>query len=176
MTIFKLVSETGWELFWIALWGIFGGTDSGPVYSETSYLPIREAVNSKINPIMQCNITPSRVSSADQKMADMNKRILLHSSLQLYLSPNTPISFVICKNAEFHKYQKWNFMWGVGGGSGTGSWNASSPSPSPTLTHALKGNKLTCRIASPHLTTKASWIITFKRFLCDTSGLLNPWT
>ena len=51
-------------------------------------------------------MTPSQVSSANQKMADMNKRILLHSSLQLYLSQDTPISFVICKNAEFYKYQK----------------------------------------------------------------------
>ena len=103
MAIFKVASETGWELLGIALWDIFGGTDSGPVYSETLQLPTREAVTSRKSPIMQCDISPSRVSSADQKMADMNKRIPLHSSLQLYLSADTLILFSICKNAEFHK-------------------------------------------------------------------------
>ena len=105
-------------------------------------------------------------------MADINKRILLHLSLQLYLSPNTPILFGICKNV-------WNVMWGVGG---EGNWwlECLLPLPLPySHAHActpgvnylvvleflaLRMNKWNCKIASPHLTTKASWIFTLKRF------------
>ena len=57
MAIFKVASETEWELFGIALWRIFGRTDSGPVYSETSQLPIKEAVTSRKSPIMQYDDT-----------------------------------------------------------------------------------------------------------------------
>ena len=79
---------------------------------------------------MQYDMTPSQVSSANQKMADMNKRILLHSSLQLYLSPDTPISFVIERMQNFINIKSETSGEGLGG-KGNGSWNASSPSPLP---------------------------------------------
>ena len=55
-------------------------------------------------------------------MADMNKRILLHSTLQLNLSADAPILFVICMQNFINKKSEISYgSGGEGGGAGEGN-------------------------------------------------------
>ena len=109
-------------------------------------------------------------------MADMNKRILLHSPFNFICQQMRPLNLLFPRMQNFiNKKCETSYEGGGGGVGGGGDSIAGMPPPplprSITLGvnylvlpefSALKVNKWNCKIASTHLTTKASWIFTLR--------------
>ena len=174
------MSETGWKLFWIALWDIFGGrildlfTPNLVIASKTSGY-----FQKKLHNAIRYNTVPG-LKRRPEKWPIWTKGFFCTRPFNLICQQMHPFYLLFAKMQNFiNKKSEISYESGGSGGSGGGGGGGQPeagmpPPPLPrSITRgvnylvlpefsALKVNKWNCKIASTHLTTKASWIFTLR--------------
>ena len=131
------MSETGWKLFWIALWDIFGErildlfTPNLVIASKTSGYFQKKSHNA-----IRYNTVPG-LKHRPEKWPIWTIGFFCTRAFNFICQEMHPFNLLFARMQNFtHKKSEISYESGGGGGGGvrTGSWNA--PSPFPTLNHS----------------------------------------